>query len=534
MQTVHRAVGTWREYVNGYITCSHFAREKLLQAGLPGEQVFVKPNFVNPDTRIGSGAGRYAVFVGRLSPEKGIETILEAWKLIPFPIQLKVVGDGPLAECVRSAAQADSRIEWLGWQPLETVLQIIGDASMLLMPSIWYEIFGRTIVESFSKGTPVIVSRLGAMAELVDDGRTGFHVTPGDPHDLAQKVLRMQQDEPRREAFRLACRQEFEAKYTAAKNYQQLIDIYTWAQQSAASPEDTVCECAGLPVPIATPASSSSSVSWPAKLDVFGVHVTPTTYEEAVAIAMAAARQRQSSVISCHAVHAIVTTATDPALMTKVNCFDMVTPDGQPVRWALNILHGTKLSDRVYGPELMFRLCVAAAREGIGVYLYGGAEQTLTAVREKLCAQIPELMIAGSESPPFRPLTQRESKEAVDRINNSNAGLVFIGLGCPKQDNFAAEHRNQIHAVQVCVGAAFDFHAGTVRMAPPWMQKRGLEWLFRLYQEPRRLWRRYLFTNCQFALKFSKALFARYLVEKSLHARSEESRPAGLLNTSDA
>src|SRR5436190_5515619 len=233
MQALHRAIGTWRNTVNMYITCSQFAREKFLSAGLPEKKVMVKPNFVNPDAGVGSGVGGYAVFVGRLSPEKGIETVLAAWRGMSLPIRLKIVGDGPLAESVKTAALQDSRIEWLGWQSLEKVLQIVGDASMLLMPSLWYEIFGRTIVESFSKGTPAIVSRLGAMAELVDDGRTGFHFTPGDAGDLAEKVIGLQQNEALHHAMRLACREEFESKYTAATNYRQLMEIYTRAQQTA-------------------------------------------------------------------------------------------------------------------------------------------------------------------------------------------------------------------------------------------------------------------------------------------------------------
>jgi N-acetylglucosaminyldiphosphoundecaprenol N-acetyl-beta-D-mannosaminyltransferase len=147
------------------------------------------------------------------------------------------------------------------------------------------------------------------------------------------------------------------------------------------------------------------------------------------------------------------------------------------------------------------------------VYLYGGTPSSLERLQEKLVARIPQLVIAGAESPPFRPLTPEEDVDVVARINASGAGLVFIGLGCPKQDHFAADHRDLIHAVQVCVGAAFDFHAGVVPMAPPWMQKRGLEWVFRLFREPRRMWKRYLVTNTQFTLKFARALFQRFLTD---------------------
>jgi exopolysaccharide biosynthesis WecB/TagA/CpsF family protein len=236
-------------------------------------------------------------------------------------------------------------------------------------------------------------------------------------------------------------------------------------------------------------------------------------------------------VIACHAAHAIVTASNNPELRAKVNRFDMVTPDGQPVRWALNLIHGTELRERVYGPELMLRLCEAAARENIGIYLYGGTPNSLSRLQENLVKRFPALVIAGSDSPPFRPLTPDEDHATLHRINASGAGLVFIGLGCPKQDHFAADHRDQIDAVQVCVGAAFDFHAGIVTMAPAWMQKRGLEWLFRLYREPRRMWRRYLVTNTQFALKLAQAVAARYLADNTVPLTAQPPLPVSPAHT---
>jgi exopolysaccharide biosynthesis WecB/TagA/CpsF family protein len=248
---------------------------------------------------------------------------------------------------------------------------------------------------------------------------------------------------------------------------------------------------------------------WPDKVDVLGVAVSPTNYDEAADAIVQAAKTHRPGVISCHAVHAIVTASCDPSLREKVNTFDMITPDGQPVRWALNLLHRTRLTDRVYGPELMLRLCRAAAEEGVSIYLYGGRRTVVENLRDNLLEGLPDLEIAGYESPPFRPLTPEEDEQVVRRINDSGAGIVFIGLGCPKQDVFAYEHRDRIHAVQVCVGAAFDFHGGQIPMAPTWMQRRGLEWLYRLIQEPRRLWRRYLVTNSVFLAKLAVAMCRR-------------------------
>ena len=186
----------------------------------------------------------------------------------------------------------------------------------------------------------------------------------------------------------------------------------------------------------------------------------------------------------------------------RLNSFEIVAPDGQPVRWALNWLHRAKLADRVYGPELMLRLCERAAKEDVSIYLYGGAsDEILRDLKTNLLQKYPNLVIAGAESPPFRHLTAEEDDAVVKRINESGAGIVFIGLGCPKQDHFAFEHRDRLQSVQACVGAAFDFHAGRTSMAPAWMQRRGLEWFYRLCREPRRLWRRYLVTNTLFLKK---------------------------------
>ncbi|MCH9816186.1 MAG: WecB/TagA/CpsF family glycosyltransferase [Actinomycetia bacterium] len=238
----------------------------------------------------------------------------------------------------------------------------------------------------------------------------------------------------------------------------------------------------------------------PPKRPVLGVNVSQTNYDEVVDLVLAAAQSHQSMVVSLFAAHAVVTSSRDPELLAKVNNFEIVAPDGQPVRWALNQLHGSALEDRVYGPELMLRSCAAAAQLGVGIYLYGGSPQVATDLPVKLQELFPGLEVVGSESPPYRALTAQEHADFDTRVRESGAAIVFIGLGCPKQDEFAHTHRDRIPAVQVCVGAAFDFHAGTKEMAPSWMQDRGLEWAFRLGKEPKRLWRRYLVTNTQFAV----------------------------------
>jgi N-acetylglucosaminyldiphosphoundecaprenol N-acetyl-beta-D-mannosaminyltransferase len=227
------------------------------------------------------------------------------------------------------------------------------------------------------------------------------------------------------------------------------------------------------------------------RFPVAGVLVSRTTYADATASIIGAACEGVPLVAAATSVHGLAMGAIDPEFGAILNSFELITPDGQPIRWALNALHGAGLAERVYGPTLTRCLCEAAAQAGVSVYFYGSRPDVLERLVRRLSITVPGLRIAGYQSPPFRPLTAAEDAEETERIIASGAQLVFVGLGCPRQERWAFEHRVRLGRPLVCVGAAFDFHAGTLRQAPAWMQSRGLEWLFRLVMEPRRLWRRY-------------------------------------------
>jgi exopolysaccharide biosynthesis WecB/TagA/CpsF family protein len=190
-----------------------------------------------------------------------------------------------------------------------------------------------------------------------------------------------------------------------------------------------------------------------------------------------------------------MTGVQDRAHGARLNSFDLVTPDGQPVRWALNLLHGAGLRDRVYGPTLTLRVLARCAAEGLPVYLYGSTEPTLDRLVAALTEQFPDLKVAGREPSKFRSAAPGEADAIAARIRGSGARVVLVGLGCPRQEQFAYAMRPLLDAPLLAVGAAFDYHAGQLRKPPPWMQRRGLEWLWRLALEPRRLWRRYLLLN---------------------------------------
>lgn len=225
MLTLHRFLGTW-DMVDRYIVLTEFSRQKFIQAGFPPEKLVVKPNFVHPDPGVGSGKGGYALFVGRLSPEKGIGILLKAWENLGGRVPLKIVGDGPLAEEVRRAAERMPGVGWLGRKAPDEVYALMGEAAFLVFPSEWYEGFPRVIAEAFAKGLLVLATALGAQGTIIEDGRTGLLFRPGDPEDLATKVEWLLTHPGELARMRREARAEYEAKYTAERNYEMLIRIY--------------------------------------------------------------------------------------------------------------------------------------------------------------------------------------------------------------------------------------------------------------------------------------------------------------------
>jgi glycosyltransferase involved in cell wall biosynthesis len=233
MVGVHKLAGTWRKRVATYIAVSDFAREIYVAGGLPAEKIVVKPNFIHPSPVPGSGRGGYALYVGRLSTEKGVATMLEAWKNAHEAIPLKIVGEGPLAELVIANARECSRIEYLGAKLLPEVLDMMRTAEFLVFPSEWYETMGRTIMEAFAVGTPVVAARIGPPATMVVPGETGFHFTPGRVAELRERVEWCSRNLDQLRAMRGKARQAFEGCYTGAANARMLLAIYGRAQGAA-------------------------------------------------------------------------------------------------------------------------------------------------------------------------------------------------------------------------------------------------------------------------------------------------------------
>jgi glycosyltransferase involved in cell wall biosynthesis len=231
MLSYHRMRNTWDREISCFIALSEFSRSKFIEGGLPAGKIFVKPNFVYPDPGVCTSERGYALFVGRLSPEKRVSTLLEAWKRCPLSVPMLVIGGGPdRAELEMQAARSGLRqVRFLGQLPRDATLAAIAKARFLVFSSEWYENFPMTIAESFACGTPVIASRMGAMREIVTDGRTGLHFAPGDPEDLARKVEWAWTHPNQMHAIGLEARREYESKYTAEQNYPALMEIYNHA-----------------------------------------------------------------------------------------------------------------------------------------------------------------------------------------------------------------------------------------------------------------------------------------------------------------
>lgn len=246
------------------------------------------------------------------------------------------------------------------------------------------------------------------------------------------------------------------------------------------------------------------------KRNVLGVLVDAVDYDAASDRLISAARDGRPLAATALAVHGVVAAAEDPQLRHRINHFDLVSPDGMPVRWALNLLHGVGLPDRVAGPWLTVHVCRKAADEGLPLYLYGSRPEVLDRLRANLIRHHPRLEVAGASPSLFRTTSAVEQEEIAARIRDSGARLCLVGLGCPRQEVFVWEQHHRTSMPMLAVGAAFDFHAGTLRRAPAALERAGLEWAYRLSREPKRLARRYVETNPRFLARLAMQKVGRW------------------------
>jgi N-acetylglucosaminyldiphosphoundecaprenol N-acetyl-beta-D-mannosaminyltransferase len=245
--------------------------------------------------------------------------------------------------------------------------------------------------------------------------------------------------------------------------------------------------------------------------DILGLPFAMTDYDRAMDVMDGMVARRERGYVCAVAVHAVMVSQTDPEMRSAVSGSTLTVPDGMPLVWAANLL-GEDLPNRVYGPELMARYSDRCAQRGHRVWLYGGRDQgSLAQLALNLRQHHPGIQVVGGYSPPFRPLTADAEEAVVEQVNEARPDVLWVGIGVPKQEKWMARMRDRLEVPVMCgVGAAIDFHSGRISQAPSWMQERGLEWIYRIAQEPRRLLPRYLYFNPRFVLAFAR----QYLSER--------------------
>lgn len=246
--------------------------------------------------------------------------------------------------------------------------------------------------------------------------------------------------------------------------------------------------------------------------------VAVTSYEDAGQRIMAAAKQKTGTYVCVSNVHMCMEAYDSSEFNAVVNNADLVVPDGVPLVWGLKAL-GESSATQVRGSDLLLHLCKEAEKEGTPIGLYGGTPESLLDFEKFLKREYPALQISFSSSPPFRELSKEEKDNYIEEINQSDTRILFVGIGCPKQEKWMAEHRHKLSCVMIGVGAAFDFFSGRQKHAPRWMQRNGLEWVYRLASDPRRLWKRYLKHNPRFLFHFGRQLLQHRFARRALQQK---------------
>lgn len=459
----HRHTDTW-DRVTTFLTLTEFQRDLLVQGGVDPARVVIKPNFTRDRGGPGRGEGGYALFVGRLTPEKGIRTALDAWEHHHPGIPFRILGDGPLADEVQRRAARIPGAEYLGHRPSEEVDAHLADALCLVFPSVCYEPFALTIIESFSRGTPVIAARLDSILGLVRDADTGYTFTPDDAEALSSSIRRLHAET--RTPMRQRCRAFYESGYTETINYGLLLQVYQDAIRKAARPVQSV--------------------------DILGVRVDAVNMPQAVDTVHNAITHRRKGYICLTGAHGVIEARRDPELHSVLQQAALVLPDGMPTVW-LGRLQGFRQMNRVFGPEFMLEVFASPKLRHARHFFCGGDSGVAEALAASMCARFPPAHICGTFTPPFRPMTEAEERAFELTISAAQPDILWIGLSTPKQELFMARYLPRLQTtLMIGVGAAFLFHTGAIADSPRWVKRSGLQWLHRLLQEPRRLGRRYL------------------------------------------
>jgi len=489
MLALHKSLGTWTTAVHRYIALTNFAQDAFVRGGLPSDRIVVKPNFLVDPPRRREGDGDYALFVGRLTEEKGIETLVRAWDRVDIP--LHILGDGPRFERVARWGATRRNVQLLGWVANEKVRAELSNARFLVFPSLWYEGFPIAILEAMASGVPVLASQRGSLGEIVGPHSGGVTFEAGSDGALASAATQLWQDSDRCRDLGRTTSAAFESNYSEAPGYRALTDLYSNVAEEFRERRWSVSAAHRI-------VTASDEVD-PHEHDLTGrptVHIetTPITnlnFHQAVSLISGWLEESQPRRVATVNLDFLRLAAADDELANALSGADLVTADGTPLLW-LASLQGQPLCERVAGADLILPLVEQAHRRGRSIFLLGGAPGAAQTSADLLTRRFQGLRIAGTASPVVDMTDEASCLRTVETVAAGRPDLLFVALGCPKQDLFLARYLEALNCrVGIGVGASLDILAGNVRRAPEVLQRAGLDWAFRLIMEPRRLGGRY-------------------------------------------
>lgn len=517
---VHRFLGTYQR-VDLFISPSEFVKKALLLAGFSADKVVVKPHSTAAVRQteaklqsLKSVTPAYVLYVGRADNAKGLGFLLALWQQLPAlqHLQLKVAGVSETEAQSLFGPQQPGQVQFFGFVDAEALAQLYAGAQLLLVPSLVAETFGNVVIEAFSYGTPCLVSDAGALPELVS-ARHNTALSPSNEHadvaavetlgavfragdgaDFVAKLSGLLQQPALLSQMGQAAYHRYLQYYQPEMNQQALLACYQQALNKQGRSEVVNVDRQ--------------------QVDVVGCLIDVSDVSSAARKVVSLAQHECQGYVCLANVHMCMTAKDDIAFAAVLRQASLVVADGRPVYWAQRLL-GAKSARQVRGVDLMLELCKQAETTGLKIGFYGGQDESLLAqLQQQLLSMFPRLQIVYAWAPPFRPLTEQEDALQRQAIINSGADMLLVGLGCPKQEFWMAEHQ-QLPVVMLGVGAAFDFIAGRKKQAHRLFQRLGLEWLHRLFSEPVRLSGRYLRHNPRFILGFTLQWLRSLLVKSA-------------------
>jgi N-acetylglucosaminyldiphosphoundecaprenol N-acetyl-beta-D-mannosaminyltransferase len=423
------------------------------------------------------------IYLGRLEESKGLHELVEAMKILASDSSLsftfKAFGAGRLQNYFISEMKKalGERFHFGGVISGEQKKKLLAESDIFVLPSRYGEGLPMAMLEAMAYGCIIVASEMASVGEVISDGVNGFLIQPQNTSELVEKLkIALKIDDKFKQKLRQNARETIKSHFNIENYIKRLEKIY---QEELIKKHKTELNNENL------------------RLRVLSLFPNITSLEKVIERVEKLIELQKGGYICFSTVHMVMEAYDDPEFAHRVNSADYIVTDGMPIVW-MQKLQGAKEASRVRANDLMIELCRYAEKKGFSVGFYGSKPSVLEKILQRARKEFPNLKIVYAFSPPFRELSQQEDEEIIKAIKESDPDILFVGLGCPKQENWMAKHKGRLRTVMLGVGASFDFFAGNVKECPNWLGKLGLEWLFRLLQEPKRLWRRYLILNPRF------------------------------------